>query len=330
MDEIWVVSGTPGVGQIESYDSLLLSAAVLSQTMGAKLHNVVLAEKGAPREVPLLSSSHAETHAMAVMSNLSIETLCDSLAGMIAVQQSCLVLMSAGAWWNDLSCRLAASLGVDAITDCTGLASEDGASVILRAPIFGGRILCTSTVSEGIHVVSVRDTDEAHGAGLEQGLLDELPTSELVPSGRERVKMTNVTAIDSLLLGVEEADVVVAGGRGVKGLEGFAQLEELAKVLGGTVGGSRIAVDNRWVARERQIGQTGKTIRPKLYFACGISGSSHHVLGMKDSETVIAVNTDAGAPIFRVADAGVVGDFSEYVPALVEELGSRRKGDADV
>ena len=328
MDEIWVVSGTPGLGQIDSYDSLLASAAALSQQMGANLHSVVLVEKGASCEVPLLSSSQAETHAVELTRKLSGETLCDLLAGMIAANQSCLVLMSAGTWWNDLSCRLAASLGVDAITDCVSLVSEDGRSVILDALTYGGQVLGTMTVSAGSVVVSMRATHETAGANLHQGLLDGVSMSEVVPSGRERVKTRDVVAIDSLLLGVEEADVVVAGGRGLEGIEGFAQLEELAAVLGGTVAGSRIAVDNRWVARDRQIGQTGKTVSPKLYFACGISGSSHHVLGMKDSETVVAVNTDAEAPIFHVADAGVIGDFKDYVPVLIEELRRRKKGDA--
>ncbi len=125
---------------------------------------------------------------------------------------------------------------------------------------------------------------------------------------------------------LDQADVVVAGGRGVGGSEGFARLEELAALLGGTVGASRVAVDAGWVPYRRQVGLTGKTVAPRLYLACGISGAPHHVLGMRNSSLIVAINSDPQAPIFRLAHVSIVGKVEEVVPQIIGEL--RRRQDA--
>jgi len=117
-----------------------------------------------------------------------------------------------------------------------------------------------------------------------------------------------------------EADVVIAGGRGLGSQENFKLVHELADVLGGSVGATRMAVDDEWINRERQVGLTGKTVRPKLFIACGISGAIQHTMGMKDSRVIIAINTDRNAPIFKIADVGVVGDVLEVMPALTAQL----------
>jgi len=129
---------------------------------------------------------------------------------------------------------------------------------------------------------------------------------------------------DPLDTAIDDADIIVAGGRGIGGEEGFGVLRELALALGGTMAGSRIAVDKKWIGRERQVGQTGKTVHPRLYVACGISGSSHHILGMKDSDAVVSINTDRAAPIHRVADVRIVHDYRVVVPALVHALHEHR------
>jgi len=125
---------------------------------------------------------------------------------------------------------------------------------------------------------------------------------------------------DPRLIDLVEADRIVSGGRGVGGPEGFKILEQLADLLGAAIGGTRVAVDNRWIPFERQIGQTGKTVAPKLYLAIGISGASHHIMGAKASENIVAINSDPNAPIFKTAQLKVLADLHEVLPVLVKKL----------
>jgi electron transfer flavoprotein alpha subunit len=135
-----------------------------------------------------------------------------------------------------------------------------------------------------------------------------------------RTEMLDYIPGDPRQIDLVEADRIIAGGRGLGGQEGFQTLEKLADLLGAAVGGTRVAVDNRWIPFERQIGQTGKTVAPKLYIACGISGASHHILGAKDSEVIVAVNTDQKANIFKNAQLKVAADLHEVLPALIARL----------
>ena len=221
-----------------------------------------------------------------------------------------------------VSCRLKTGL----TADCTSLdIDEESGNVAWTRPAFGGNlmatILCPNTRPQ---IGTVRP------GVFKKGACDENRTAEViyedfhVADSAIRVKVLEVLKdMDSEGVDLENAEIIVSGGRGVGGPEGFAPVRALAKELGATVGASRAAVDSGWISHAHQVGQTGKTVGPKLYIACGISGAIQHLAGMSGSDCIVAINKDPDAPIFGVADYAIVGDLFEVLPVLTEEI---RKG----
>lgn len=231
-----------------------------------------------------------------------------------------LVLTGATPMGRDLLPRLGARLGAGVAPDCTELDVVDGKIVATR-PIYAGK---------AITKVEWRGSDVAL-ASIRPNVLpvdppDESATAEVVelsvsPSEKDlRARIREVLRVVSTRPELTEADIIVSGGRGMKGPEHYALLEELADVLGAAVGASRAAVDAGWREHQFQVGQTGKTVSPTLYIACGISGAIQHLAGMKTSKVIVAVNKDPEAPIFNVADYGIVGDLFKVVPIMTEEV----------
>ena len=216
---------------------------------------------------------------------------------------------------RDLAPRLAAKLGVGLASDVIELSLSDGAVTALR-PIYAGKALARVRVTSKPAMLTVRPNNfpasETAGAGrIETASLGD-PTSQAVSAG--------VEAAASERPDVAEADIIVSGGRGMGGPEHFAMLEELADLLRAAVGASRAVVDAGWRPHGDQVGQTGKTVSPSLYIACGISGAVQHLAGMKTSKVIVAINKDSEAPIFGIADYGIVGDVFEVVPAMIAAL----------
>jgi electron transfer flavoprotein alpha subunit len=227
------------------------------------------------------------------------------------------VVFSATATGKDLAPRVAARLGVGCATDVVALTAEGGAVVVTR-PIYAGKVLQRAKLSGKPAIVSVRpNTFQGVGPAGQAP-----PTESLaVPQFEARVRVKEVKAPDQAVLDVSEAPVVVSGGRGLKEPANFKLLEELAEALGSTaVGASRAVVDAGWRDHAAQVGQTGKTVSPSLYIAVGISGAIQHLAGMRTAKTIVAINRDKDAPIFKVADYGIVGDLFEVVPRLTEEI----------
>lgn len=218
----------------------------------------------------------------------------------------------------EIAPRLAHRLGAGLVTDAVDAAVEGG-RVVLTKPVYGGKAMAKIAVKTATQVALLRERTSA--AAEETGGSAPVEAVDFAPSAAGRVRVVEkVAAEGGDAVDIEDASVVVAGGRGLGGPEAFADLEAIAKTLGGAVGASLAAVDAGWVPASMQIGQTGKTVAADLYIAVGISGASQHVAGITGSKTIVAINKDPEAPIFRYAHVGVVGDYKQVLPAFAEEL----------
>ena len=231
-----------------------------------------------------------------------------------------ILLMGATHIGRDLAPRVSRRVGVGLTADCTELSIDPQEQILLQTrPAFGGNVMATianrysrpqmATVRPGVmEAVAKRGKGNivSHSVSLDEGQIG----TRILELVKEKKKKVNLTA----------AKVIVAGGRGAGDAGGFRVLEELAAMFGGEVAGTRVAVEEGWIPPERQVGQTGQSVRPELYVACGISGAIQHRAGMMNSRYIVAVNKDARAPIFQVADWGLVGDLHELVPEMIEQL----------
>jgi len=241
------------------------------------------------------------------------------LAGFAAETKPAALFFPATAMGKDLAPRVAARLGVSLAADCIKVAVKDGALEFAR-PIYAGKAILSVKLKGSPQLATLRPNVFPAGEPVEGGG-EVVKLAVSVPEGAVNGRVVEVLKEESAELDITEADVVVSGGRGLKGPEAFALLRDLAAVFPrATVGASRSAVDSGWIGHQHQVGQTGKTVSPQLYLAVGISGAIQHLAGMSSSKVIAAVNKDPEAPIMKVADYGIVGDLFEVVPKLTEEL----------
>lgn len=306
---------------------LLGAANRIAQEMGGEVHAALLGSRveglafalahyGASRiwlaDDPALAQYSPEVHALV-------------LAELVKKIQPIAVFLAANSRGRDLAPRLAAKLGVGLAIDCTEIRVEGDGRLLITRPTYAGKVLAK---------VRLKGTPQM--ATLRPNIFPPLEPDTTRSAPMEKIAAPQVTAravtkefakSEAGKLDVAEAEIIVSGGRGLKGPENYAILEELAKALGNAaVGASRAAVDAGWRPHSDQVGQTGKTVTPKLYIACGISGAIQHLAGMKTAKCIVAINKDPEAPIFKVADYGVVGDLFEIVPLLTEEVKKLRAG----
>jgi electron transfer flavoprotein alpha subunit len=260
----------------------------------------------------------------ATLADFRVEPYATLLAKAVREAQPAAVLIGATFRGRELGPALAVDLETGCVADCTALELEGGQLVATR-PIYAGKLLCKCTIPERRpQIVTTRSRafpkpqpDDARSGQV----------ARVQPVLVEEAIASKVTGFREAAGGVSLADaaIVVSGGRGLGGPEGFAPIRELAQVLGAAMGASRAAVDAGWVPYEHQVGQTGKTVSPDLYIACGISGAIQHQAGMRTSKVIVAINKDPEAPIFKLAHYGIVGDLFKVVPALAaafkEKLG---------
>jgi len=325
---VWAVVGERSGLPSEMTASLMAEAARLADQLGGEAGAVVLG-KGDGELVGALGSQGAARVFVAHIPGASpyhADPYVPLLTDLIRRHQPGLVLWEATALARELAPRVAARLGTGLASDCLAIGlGADGAVRMSRA-VYGGKASCTVVCPQAqpqMATLQQRPSGAPHVTSRWEPEVIRVEAPQ--EASAAHTELRGFFQEDPSSMDLAEADVIVAGGRGVGSREGFHLLMELASLLGGAVAASRAAVDAGWVPCHRQVGQSGRTVAPSLYIACGISGAPYHLVGMRESRTVVAVNTDRNAPIFGLADLGIVGDLHEVLPPVVTRLREARK-----
>jgi electron transfer flavoprotein alpha subunit len=242
------------------------------------------------------------------------------IAGIARREDAAIVLLSATAMGKDLAPRVAHLLDAGLAADCVELQVTNG-ELIASRPVYAGKAIADVRVTTPVKVFTLRPNVFTARPGAGTAAVE---AAEVALTEKDHAAVVTQTTVAHGRPDVTEADIVVSGGRGLKGPEHFHLIEALADALGAGVGASRAVVDAGWRPHDEQVGQTGKTVSPTLYVACGISGAVQHLAGMSSSRVIVAINKDKDAPIFQVADYGIVGDVFEILPALTARLRETR------
>jgi electron transfer flavoprotein alpha subunit len=301
------------------------AARALADAAGGEVHAVVAGAPGIAGKADALGRAGADvviTLEHAALADYNPEALASFIAERVKTGGYRAVTFVASAQGKDLAPRVAAKLGVPLASDLTSV-SLSGDTVVGTHPVNTGKVIATVTLSATPAVVSMRPgaitaADNPRQARIEPGTLVGDPSAS-------RVKVTQTVAGNTAKLDLGDAPIIVSGGRGLRAAENFKLVEDLAAAFGNAaVGATRAVTDDGWRPHSDQIGQTGRQVSPQLYVAVGISGAIQHLAGMRTSKTIVAINKDKDAPIFKVADYGIVGDVLEVVPALTAAVKAAR------
>lgn len=302
-------------------EEAVTAAAAIGEKLGGEVHAFIAGASGAAGTAASLGKFGAAKVFVLehdALKQYNPDALSKAIADHVKKNSYDVVIFGGSSFGKDLAPRVAAKLDVPLATDGTALEVE-GSDVVITRPVYAGRAIAKIVIEGSPRIISIRPNvfrpQERNAAGAVETL-----ATDGVAEGR--VKIREVKAAGGAKMDVAEAPIVVSGGRGLKGPENWHLLEQLRDALGAScaLGASRAVVDAGWRPHAEQVGQTGKTVSPQLYFAVGISGAMQHLAGMRSAKTIVAINKDPDAPIFKIADYGIVGDATEILPKLVEEI----------
>ncbi|MFX1315429.1 MAG: FAD-binding protein [Promethearchaeota archaeon] len=309
---------------------LLGKGRELANILGTKLSIVVLGDKfdNILEEFGEYGADEVIYVSSPILRNYYSDLYVNVLSELISEHKPEIILIGATSTGRDFAPRVAKRLNAGLTADCTGLEIDlETGNLLQTRPTFGGNIMATirtptsrpqmSTVRPGIFKATTVYKRKIKIKRIERDFKEEDSITKIIKVIERQKKRVNL----------EEAEVIVAGGRGVGSKGGFELIKELANALGAEIGGSRVTVELNWLEQDRQVGQTGKTVSPKLYIACGISGAIQHLVGMQNSEIIVAINKDPNAPIFNIAHYGIVGDLHQIIPVLIEEVKKMKSED---
>jgi len=321
---VWVFAEQRDGALVKVAHQLMGKARQLADTLGASAEAVLLGHNVEPLAQELIADGADTVYLVEdpLLEHYRTDAYAKVLSDLIQDKKPEIVLFGATTVGRDLAPRISQRIYTGLTADCTGLDIDESERLLLQTrPAFGGNIMATivcpshrpqmSTVRPG--VMRAPQPDKAR-----QGTVERVPVT--LAESDLNVQILQVVKEARRRANLEDAKIIVSGGRGLGGPEGFKLIEQLAEALGGEVGSSRAAVDSGWIEHDHQVGQTGKTVRPELYVACGISGAIQHQAGMKESRFIVAINKDPGAPIFQIADVGIVGDLYKVIPEVVKQL----------
>ena len=287
----------------------------LADGLGSELTTVVLGSgvEGLAEDLKKYGPDKILVADDSALAEYTTDAYTNVLADLIQSSDPAVIIMGASAQGKDLAGRLAAKLDAGVAMDCTSI-KLDGGSLTYTRPIFGGKIVADVEIEGDLQIVAIRP----NVMDIAEASKDSAIEKPAVQIGEVKTSVVETKMETGDKVELTEADIIVSGGRGTGG--DYAAIEELADTLGAAVGASRSAVDEGWRPHSDQVGQTGKTVSPTLYVACGISGAIQHLAGMSTSKYIVAINKDEEAPIFSKADFGITGDLFEVVPAITEEV----------
>ena len=320
---VWVYAEVRGGQMPEVVAELLGQGRRLAEQLGVEVGAVVLGHglNGLAGELFALGADVVYAADDPRLADFNDDIYCKVLTRLIAEHQPEVLLAGATSVGRSMIPRVATAAATGLTADCTGLAIDPDKRLLLQTrPAFGGNIMATIVCPTARpQMATVRPRVMKRGDRRE-GVQGRLVTVSLEDQDQAATQVLEVVQALDENVNLTGAEVVVTGGRGVGGTEGFQLVSQLAEALGGVVGATRGAVDSEWIGHAHQVGQTGRTVAPKLYIALGVSGAVQHLVGMQGSDTIVAVNNDPNAPIFDVAHYGIVGDLFKVAPAMLSHL----------